>query len=206
MTGSMTASGQAGASGVATSPRHRSADSPPSDAQLVSALSEGDAAAWDSLVSRYGTLVYSVGLREGLDETEAADVVEATFLALLDAADSLEVRYRPAFWLVSTARQEIERVERRRGDHEVASDHPAARHRVKFAMSCEWDRVSTLHQALAQLPAHQRRTVDRAYLRHSRPPVGVPLHRRDIATDAHDDERSRALDRLRFQMTQENDS
>jgi len=177
---------------------------PPTDAELLTACVGGDPVAWDALVSRYCDLVFSVGLREGLDDDGAAAVVEATFLALLDGAHGIGDADRLAFWLVSTARQEVERVDRARtreqgGGARAAGGSPVGAHRVKLAMRCEWDRVSTLHQALAQLPAHQRRTVEQDYLLHSRPgPHEAP------AADVAD--RSRALDRLRLEMTEKDDA
>ncbi len=185
------------------------------DAELLAASVAGDVTAWDGLVARYARLVYSIGLREGLDEEEATEVVEGAFLALLDASDGPEPLLRPASWLVTMARQEIGRVERsraERGDRRPAgrptngaSDSSAA-HRVTLTMGCEWDRVITLHQALAQLPPDLHHLIDRAYLDHARLPVGAPMPTPTNPDDAHDSERSRALDRLRIKLTEENAS
>ena len=186
------------------------------DAELLSASVAGDAAAWDTLVARYARLVYSIGLREGLDEDEATEVVEGAFLALLDASDGREPLVRPASWLVTMARQEIGRVERNRAERgdvrpagraaDSASGRASAAHRVTLTMGCEWDRVVSLHQALAQLPPDMHRTIDRAYLDHARPPVGAPMPASTHPDDAHDATRSSALDRLRLKLTEENHS
>ncbi len=181
------------------------------DLELLTASRAGDVDAWDSLVARYARLVYSIGLREGLDEDEAAEVVEGAFLALLDASDGPEPVERPASWLVTMARQEIGRVERSRGERgarrpTTRPSEAAGAHRVTLTMGCEWDRVVTLHQALAQLPPDLHHLIDRAYLDHARPPVGAAMPAPTNPDDVHDTERSRALDRLRLKLTEENQS
>lgn len=181
------------------------------DVELLTASKAGDVDAWDSLVARYARLVYSIGLREGLDEDEAVEVVEGAFLALLDASDGPEPLLRPASWLVTMARQEVGRVEQ--GRAERGARRPSGRppeatgaHRVTLTMGCEWDRVVTLHQALAQLPTDLHHLIDAAYLDHARPPVGAAMPTPPNPDDAHDAERSRALDRLRLKLTEENHS
>lgn len=179
------------------------------DVELLTASRAGDVDAWNGLVARYARLVYSIGLREGLDEDEAAEVVEGAFLALLDASDGPEPLLRPASWLVTMARQEIGRVERGRAERgarrpSARSSETAGAHRVTLTMGCEWDRVVTLHQAHAQLPPDLHHLIDRAYLDHERPPVGAAMPTPANPDDVHDSERSRALDRLRLKLTEEN--
>lgn len=207
MTEMLAGSDESGAPGASTPSGRPDGERPPSDAQLLAAALAGETEAWDTLVSRYSRLVYSIGLREGLDEGEAADVVVATFLALLDALETFEGGERPSSWLVSRARQEIVRVQRGRVEHRASAgrrsavstgDDPAA--------SSDWDRVTTLHRVLAQLSPHQRELIDRAYLDHAHPQVGTPQHRPAGADAAHDLGRSRALDRVRHLLAEENES
>ncbi len=189
-------------------------DPPPTDAELVARTAAGEAAAWDELVSRYERLVYSVGLREGLNESEAADALETTFLALLDSTqDGARVRVRLASWLVTMARQEIGRVQRGRAHHQVHSRSSASvahavpdARRQEAAGACDWERVATVHQALAHLPHRQRMLVMDAYFDHARPTQAEPPRQSSQTDDAIDHERSRALDRLRLKLAEENDS
>ncbi|HEY6793061.1 MAG TPA: sigma factor, partial [Kineosporiaceae bacterium] len=51
---------------------------------LVRAAATGDGAAWDAIVDRYVSLLWAVALRHGLHESDAADVVQITWLRLLE--------------------------------------------------------------------------------------------------------------------------
>ncbi len=84
------------------------------DAELLSACRSGDEAAWDALVSRYERLVFSVAVRNGLSREDAADVTQATFVALLESLDRVRDGERVSFWLMTVARRTAWRAARRR--------------------------------------------------------------------------------------------
>lgn len=85
----------------------------PSDAALVAACRQGDAAAWEQLVLRYQRLVYSIPRRAGMDEDTAAEVFQQVFATLVEKLDSIEQPERIGAWLATTARRETWRVSRR---------------------------------------------------------------------------------------------
>ena len=87
----------------------------------------GDSAAWRTLVDRYDRLVWSIPRRLGLSPTEAADVAQATFAALLTSIDQLEQPERLASWLGTVARRESYRViaaNRRAAPIDLDQDRP----------------------------------------------------------------------------------
>jgi RNA polymerase sigma factor (sigma-70 family) len=84
-----------------------------SPAELVLACRRNDAAAWDELVARYERLVYTIPLRYGLPQSEAEDVFQSVWLALVRHLPALQQPHRVGAWLVTTARREC--WERRRG-------------------------------------------------------------------------------------------
>jgi RNA polymerase sigma factor (sigma-70 family) len=73
---------------------------------LVRAAAEGDHSAWDSLVERYVALLWAIALRHGLNETDAADVVQTTWLRLLEHIDEVRDPARVGSWLATTAQRE----------------------------------------------------------------------------------------------------
>jgi RNA polymerase sigma factor (sigma-70 family) len=73
---------------------------------LVLAAAAGDRAAWDQIVSRYVALLWAVALRHGLHETDAADVVQTTWLRLLEHIDDIREPSRLGSWLATTAQRE----------------------------------------------------------------------------------------------------
>lgn len=81
--------------------------------ELAARASEGDRAAWDALVDRYGNLVWSVARSFRLDNASAADVSQTTWLRLVENLDRIRDPERLAGWLATTARNEALRVVRR---------------------------------------------------------------------------------------------
>ena len=56
---------------------------------LLRAAADGDAAAWNRIVERFATLLWSVARAHRLDTDDAADVVQNTWLRLLDHLDRI---------------------------------------------------------------------------------------------------------------------
>jgi len=78
--------------------------------QLVKAAADGDHRAWDSLVARYVALLWSIAFRHGLNESDAADVVQNTRLRLFEHIDGLREPARVGSWLATTAQREALRI------------------------------------------------------------------------------------------------
>lgn len=77
-----------------------------SDEELVLACGQGDEAAWSALVARYQRLLYTIPRRAGLDEDTAADILQQTFLRLLENLQKIQQPEQIHAWLVTTARRE----------------------------------------------------------------------------------------------------
>jgi RNA polymerase sigma factor (sigma-70 family) len=83
---------------------------------------EGEQAAWDSLLARYSKLIYSVPLRYGLQESDAADVYQAVCVALWQGLADLRDADRLSGWLLTVAGKISWRVlmkRRRQGQYEA---------------------------------------------------------------------------------------
>ena len=78
--------------------------------RLVKAAANGDHGAWDSLVARYVALLWSIAFRHGLNESDAADVVQNTWLRLFEHIDDLREPARVGSWLATTAQREALRI------------------------------------------------------------------------------------------------
>jgi RNA polymerase sigma factor (sigma-70 family) len=76
-----------------------------SDAQLIAACINHEAWAWDALVDRYKRLVYSIALRAGLGQEDAADVFQTVFMVLLKNVRNLHEPQGLAKWLSTTAKR-----------------------------------------------------------------------------------------------------
>jgi len=72
----------------------------------LAAAAAGDRASWDVLVDRFNGLVWSVARSFRLSDEDSADVVQTTWLRLLDHVDRIEDPQRLGSWLATTARHE----------------------------------------------------------------------------------------------------
>lgn len=95
-------------------------------ADLLRRADAGDQAAWDVLVLRYTNLLWSVGRAHRLSSADAADVVQTTWLRLVENLGRIEDPERLPGWLATTARRECLRILRRSGREHVASGDDAA--------------------------------------------------------------------------------
>ncbi|GAA2159202.1 RNA polymerase sigma factor (sigma-70 family) [Humibacillus xanthopallidus] len=79
---------------------------PESLTALVAAASDGDAEAWNAIVVRFSSLLWSVARSHRLRQEDAADVVQNTWLRLVDHLDGIREPEALAGWLATTARYE----------------------------------------------------------------------------------------------------
>ena len=87
---------------------------PGKDSDLLRRCQSGDERAWEALTRRYERLIYSVALRCGLNEEDAADVFQFVCLRLLDNFDRVRGEDHLTPWLITTAKREAWRILRRR--------------------------------------------------------------------------------------------
>ena len=110
-------------------------DAVPDVTPLVRRAAAGDKSAWERLVDRYSRLIWAMTRDFKLTETDAADVVQATWLRLLEHIGRIEYPERIASWLATTARHECLR-------------HLAANKRVLLVD----DRDATFDTAASSMP------------------------------------------------------
>jgi RNA polymerase sigma factor (sigma-70 family) len=84
-------------------------------ASLLARAAQGDQRAWDQLVDGHTRLLWAVARSFRLDAADANDVVQTTWLRLVEHLDRIEDPSRLVGWLVTTARREAMRVLRRSG-------------------------------------------------------------------------------------------
>jgi RNA polymerase sigma factor (sigma-70 family) len=79
-------------------------------AELFAGVRAGDQAAWDALVERFSSLLWGVARGHRLDTATAADVVQTTWLKLVENLDRIREPAALPGWLSTTARRECLRV------------------------------------------------------------------------------------------------
>nr|BFE29075.1 sigma-70 family RNA polymerase sigma factor [Actinomadura rugatobispora] len=107
----------------------RAEDEPAEDVgALVVRARAGNGAAWTRLVERYSRLLWSITRSYGLGTADAGDVVQTTWLRLVERIDQIQEPAAVGRWLVVTARRESLRTARRASAHRelIADDVLAA--------------------------------------------------------------------------------
>jgi RNA polymerase sigma factor (sigma-70 family) len=142
------------------------------DTMLVQACLAGDGRAWESLVTRYQRLVYSVALRCGLNADDADDVFQVVFTTLFRRLPGLRDHNRLASWLITTTYRESWRVGRSaRGrmplDETVIDVSTPAPELVAQA-----DRDQRVRDAMERLDERCRRLLTALFLEHDAPSYG----------------------------------
>ena len=131
-------------------------------ATLLARAAQGDQRAWNALVDEHSRLLWSVARSFRLDAADANDVVQTTWLRLLEHLDRIEDPSRLVGWLVTTARREAMRVLRRSGRErpvveDTVLDRPDDGPPVDSRLlqdernSALWDAFSRLNEKCRQL-------------------------------------------------------
>jgi RNA polymerase sigma factor (sigma-70 family) len=125
----------------------------------------GDLYAWNRLVDQYSRLIWSITAGFKLGESDAADVVQTTWMRLIEHIDRIEQPTRVGSWLASTARNECLR-------------HVAARKRIVLVHEDDQfdaadyhgpevdeallagERVRDVRQAMSHLPPQWQRLME----------------------------------------------
>ena len=166
---------------------------PVTDADLLRRCRRRDADAWNTLVGRYERLVYTVALRNGLSAEDAADVTQATFVALVDSLDKLRDEEKLPSWLMTVARRQAWRtrnLSRRTTPLEFAAEGTTD----PFA---DWATTTALHDALATLGGTCRELLLALYFEPDAPSYAEIAHRFGRSIGGIGPLRGRCLDKLR---------
>lgn len=83
-----------------------------SGADLLLGVSKGDPASWNEILRRYGALVSATVRSFRLQDADARDAVQMTWLRLAENAHRVQFPDRLAGWLATTARRECLRIMR----------------------------------------------------------------------------------------------
>ena len=174
----------------------------PPVAQLVIRARNGDQQAWNMLVDRYASLVWSICRRCRLERADAEDVAQTVWLRLVDQLGRLREPDALPGWLATTTRRECLRVlnTARRTDTLglalAAEDIPGQQHAAAEQELLAAERHAALLEAFAGLPPHCQRLL--AMLIQD-PPVSYAeiSARLGISVGSIGPIRSRCLDKLR---------
>ncbi len=125
----------------------------------------GDIWAWNRLVDQYSRLIWSITTSFKLGESDAADVVQTTWMRLIEHIDRIEQPTRVGSWLASTARNECLRhvAARKRivlvqedGEFDAADERGPEVDEALLAS----ERAQNVRQAMSHLPLQWQRLME----------------------------------------------
>jgi RNA polymerase sigma factor (sigma-70 family) len=135
-------------------------------AHLVRRATEGDRCAWERLVDQYSRLLWAMTRDFKLTESDAADVVQATWLRLLEHIHRIEYPDRIGSWLATTARHEClrhlaagKRVMPVQDDHDAFSDAVAHQPELDERLLAD-ERAQAVREALSRLPSRSQQLLE----------------------------------------------
>ncbi|OLT15162.1 hypothetical protein BJF79_18660 [Actinomadura sp. CNU-125] len=138
---------------------------------MVARARDGDGAAWARLVTEHSPLLWAVARSHGLHDDDSRDVVQTTWLRLVERIDTVREAGAVRVWLVTTARRESLRTVRGQGAR-LPMARPAEPSAGGFVgpsaqpapdrVVLERDRVGRVGAALRRLP-QRCRTLLRLY-------------------------------------------
>jgi len=134
-------------------------------AELVRRAAGGDKRAWEGLVDQYARLIWSITVNFKLTESDAADVVQTTWLRLLEHIDRIEHPDRVGSWLAATARNECLRslAAQKRvvlgHDDDALDDAMSHEPEIDERLLAD-ERAQTVRDALARLPRRWQRLLE----------------------------------------------
>jgi RNA polymerase sigma factor (sigma-70 family) len=129
---------------------------------LVRRAAAGDKSAWEQLVDQYSRLIWAMTRDFGLAEMDAADVVQTTWLRLLEHIHRIEYPERIGSWLATTARHECLRylASSKRvmlvDDHDAMFGHVTEHQPDVDERLLAEERAHAVRQAVAALPSRSQ--------------------------------------------------
>jgi len=122
--------------------------------ELIARVNAGESTAWDDLVRRYTPLLWSVARSFRLSEEDANDVIQATWLRLVEDLHRSRTAALPA-WLATTVRREALRTIRTQHRELTARDldqEPSETEHDPEIVVARRERDVLLWRAMQQLP------------------------------------------------------
>lgn len=172
--------------------------------RLLEGSRRGDERSWSAIVEQFQSLVYSICVRGGLEPNDAADVFQATFIALYEHLDRIESPAALPRWVAVTASREASRVRRiaarnlavsldddRSLDEVLAVQESAAHEEAERSLQAD-----ALRKAMAAL-SEKCRTLLSLLFGYSEAAYGEISEKTGMAVGAIGPTRARCLDRLR---------
>jgi RNA polymerase sigma factor (sigma-70 family) len=176
------------------------------DTRLVKECLSGNEAAWSQLIDKYKALIYSIPVKYGLSQHEAADVFQATCMELLVRLPELrEPRALPK-WLMQVAHHEcyrLKRLNQRVVSRDAEPDLPEPETpAIAESLVQQTQEEQMLRDAMAALTPQCRRLVELLFFETPARPYTEVASELGLAVGSIGFTRQKCIERLRRQLEQ----
>jgi len=181
------------------------ADSARSDEQLVRDRLKGKDSAWSALIFKYKNLIFSIPIRYGFSEEDAADIFQAVCIDLLAELPRLREPKALAGWLIQVTRNKCfhrKRETQRHSMQEIGDDESPGSEESADNLVSEFQQDQLLREALSGLAPRCRRLVEMLFFETPARPYLQVAKDLKLAPGSIGFIRRRCLDKLRERLEQ----
>jgi RNA polymerase sigma factor (sigma-70 family) len=174
------------------------------DARLVRECVRGDEDAWAALIDKYKNLIFSIPIKRGFSEQDAADVFQRVCLLLLAELRSLRDPQALPMWLIRVTSRECSQWSRRERPHASAApmeEEPAAvGDQGPEHLMAQLSEEQSLRDALRSLSPQCRQLIQMLFYEPESRPYQAVASSLGLATGSIGFIRAKCLERLRRQL------
>ena len=171
-----------------------------SDPELVGRCLEGEAAAWETLITRYRRLIFSIPNKFGFAPSDCNDVFQTVCVKLIEHLQDLKDDSKVSSWLITTTTRHCIHI--RSMKHRDVSDEEGMEATPDPAESSEEagirsDREQKVREAIGEMADRCRRLLELLYLDPSDPSYVEISEKLKIPVPSIGPTRARCLEKLR---------
>ena len=172
------------------------------NARLVEECLRGNQEAWNQLVDRYKSLIYSIPLRYGLPPQDAADIFQGVCLDLFNEMARLRDAEALQAWLIRVAHNKCYHWKRQRAPLDGGSDDGtleglSADSPAGIEMMAGEEREQLVRDAIRQLPPRCQQMITLLFFEHPPQPYHEVAEKLGLARGSIGFIRGRCLKRLK---------
>jgi RNA polymerase sigma factor (sigma-70 family) len=187
-----------------------------SDLKLVERCLQGQEDAWQTLIERYQSLIYSVPFSLGFSKSEADDIFGSVCLIVLEKLPTLHQQEKFKSWLLITTRRECWRLHRKSERTTTAADMARNRESTQEEMNyldllpdssaplydaqIKHEELEILQKSMAALDERCRKMLELLYFSDGPVSYGVVARELKIVEGAVGPSRARCLKKLAYLM------
>jgi len=174
-----------------------------SDTRLVQQCLKGEEEAWAALIARYKNLIYSIPVKLGFSQDDAADIFQGVCAELISQLPQLRKPQAIGGWLIKVTAHKCSQWKRQADrfvDPESQAEPEAGSERLPDNLLAELQKEQMLRTALQELSPRCRQLVDMLFFETTPRPYSEVARELGIATGSIGFIRSRCLDKLRRRL------